>query len=282
MRLRLLIAFVAVAVALLPGGAAAQNREHLQLNADLRMSQEQVGRLQLTVNQLAERLVTTDGRIDEAAATNLKSFADQKLVIDQITGTLSTMREKLDDNTTRVSQLTQEFSQVREGLRLLTDQINALVSILQPAVNPDDPDALSTAPGATPGLLGAVTMPESPAMYLTEAMNHYFASRWDLAIEAFEEIVEKFPGTPQAANAQLQLGQSYYQQGKYREAIPHYQRLITTYTQSEHLPEAYLMQGLCYEGLDQRTNARKMFQQVIDLYPESQQAIQAEQRLKRN
>jgi tol-pal system protein YbgF len=279
MGLRLLTLFVAVA--LLPGAAAAQNREHLQLNADLRMIQEQVSRLQLTVNQLADRLSTTDSRIDEVAASNLKSFADQKLVIDQITGTLSTMREKLDDNSTRVAQLTQEFSQVREGLRLLTDQINALVSILQPPVNPDDPDAPNTTPGAAPAL-GAVTMPESPALYLTEAMNHYFASRWDLAIEAFEEIIEKFPGTPQAASAQLQLGQSYYQQGKYREAIPEYQALISTYPQSEHLPEAYLMQGLCYEGLDQRTNARKMFQQVIDRYPESQQAIQAEQRLKRN
>jgi tol-pal system protein YbgF len=279
MRLRLLTLFVALA--LLPGAAAAQNREHLQLNADLRMIQEQVSRLQLTVNQLADRLGATDARIDEVAASNLKSFADQKLVIDQITGTLSTMREKLDDNSTRVAQLTQEFSQVREGLRLLTDQINTLVSILQPPVNPDDPDAANAAPGATPAL-GAVTMPESPAVYLTEAMNHYFASRWELAIEAFEEIVEKFPGTPQAASAQLQLGQSYYQQGKYREAIPEYQALISTYPQSEHLPEAYLMQGLCYEGLDQRTNARKMFEQVIKLYPESQQAIQAEQRLKRN
>jgi tol-pal system protein YbgF len=281
--MRLCLLTVLVVLALLPGAAAAQNREHLQMNADLRMLQEQVSRLQLTVNQLADRLGTTDGRIDQVAATNLKSFADQKLVIDQITGTLSTMREKLDDNSTRVSQLTQEFSQVREGLRLLTNQINALVSILQPPVENGDA-ATSNEPGAAtaPGLLGPVTMPESPAVYLTEAMNHYFASRWDLAIEAFEEIVEKFPGTQQAASAQLQLGQSYYQQGRYREAIPHYQRLIADYPQSEHLPEAYLMQGLCYEGLDQRTNARKMFEQVTTLYPESQQAIQAEQRLKRN
>jgi tol-pal system protein YbgF len=271
-----------VALALLPGAAAAQNREHLQMNADLRMIQEQVSRLQLTVNQLADRLGTTDDRIDGVAATSLKAFADQKLVIDQITGTLSTMREKLDDNSTRVSQLTQEFSQVREGLRLLTNQINALVLILQPPV--EDGAAASQEPGAetTPGPLGPVTMPESPTRYVTEAMNHYFASRWDLAIEAFEEIVETFPGTPQAASAQLQLGQSYYQQGRYAEAIPHYQRLIANYPQSEHVPEAYLMQGLCYEGLDQRMNARKMFEQVIELYPESQQAIQADQRLKRN
>ena len=281
MRTRLLPALLALA--LLPAGAAAQNREHLQMNADLRMIQEQVSRLQLTVNQLAERLGTTDDRLDEVAAANLKGFADQKLIIDQITGTLSTMREKLDDNSTRVSQLTQEFSQVREGLRLLTDQINALVTILQPPVNPDDPDAAAADPDGVPaGGLGTVRMPESPAVYLTEAMNHYFASRWDLAVEAFQEITEMFPGTPQAAYAQLQLGQAHYQQGKYREAIPHYQRLIETYPQSEHVPEAYLMQGLCYEGLDQRTNARKMFQQVIELYPESQQAIQAEQRLKRN
>ena len=117
MRLRCLT-LVAV-LALLPGAAAAQNREHLQMTADLRMLHEQVNRLQLTVNKLIEQVEANDASLDETRAASQKTFADQKIVIDQITGTLSTMREKLDDNTTRVSQLTQEFSQVREGLRLM-------------------------------------------------------------------------------------------------------------------------------------------------------------------
>jgi tol-pal system protein YbgF len=280
MRLRYFL--LVTVLVLLPGAAPAQNREHLQMTADLMMLQEHVSQLQLTVNKLIEQVAANDASINETRASSQKTFADQKILIDQIAGTLSTMREKLDDNTTRVSQLTQEFSQVREGLRLLTDQINTLVTILQPPVNPDDPDAPAGAPAGTTGGLGTVTIPESPAEYLTQAKNHYFASRWELAIEAFEEIVEKFPGTPQAAEAQLQLGRAYYQQGQYREAVPEYQAVIDDHPQSELLPEAYLELGLCYEALNQRANARKMFDQVIKLFPESQQAIQAQQRLNRN
>ncbi len=268
----------AVALGLLPAAASAQNRQELQVNADLRMLQEQVAKIQLGLNQLGERITTTDGRIDTIAAANLKSFADQKLVISEIVSTLSTMREKLDENTTRVSQLTQEFTAIRDGLRMLTDQLNSLVAILQPPVNPTDPNA----PPGSSSPLGAVTLPESPTAYLDQARADYQTGKYDLAIDGFEDVIAKFPTSPQAAEAQFWMAESYYQQGKYTDAVREYAKLIATYKQSTYVPDAYFMQGLSYEELKQPANARKMFQQVIKLYPQSPAAISAEQRLKRN
>ena len=51
-------------VACLPAVAGAQNREHLQMNADLRMLQEQLSRVQLASNQLAEQLKVLNKRLD--------------------------------------------------------------------------------------------------------------------------------------------------------------------------------------------------------------------------
>jgi TolA-binding protein len=42
------------------------------------------------------------------------------------------------------------------------------------------------------------------------------------------------------------------------------------------------MRGIIYEELRQPADARRMFEQVIKLFPQSPKAIQAEQRLKRN
>ena len=57
----------AVCLALLPAlatPAAAQNREHLQLAAELRMLQEQNQQLSLALNQLAETLKAVNSRLD--------------------------------------------------------------------------------------------------------------------------------------------------------------------------------------------------------------------------
>ena len=54
------IVILSVAAITIPASAAAQNRAETQLLLELRALQEQVQKMQLTVNQLAEKLKTTD------------------------------------------------------------------------------------------------------------------------------------------------------------------------------------------------------------------------------
>ncbi len=295
MRIRIHAAVAVIVCLLLPAAAAAQNREHLQLTADLRMVQEQVSQLQLTVNQLAEALKTTNARLDGQAEANTKGFANEQVLINQMATTVNTIREKLDDNMTRVSQVTQEVSSIREGLQMLTNQINSLVSLLQPPPDPtaaaageapsppssgggDASGAAAAQPAATPPL-GNVSLPESPSYIYSQALGDYYAARYDSAIEGFRELLQKFPDAADAANAQFQIGESYYALKRWRDAIPEYAKVISTYPQSEHLAEAYYMQGVCYLALNQRTNAQKMFETVIKQYPDSTQALMAQQTL---
>jgi tol-pal system protein YbgF len=287
-----------IALTLLPALATAQNREHLQLTADLRMVQEQVSRLQLTVNQLAEQVKATDARVDAQASANVKAFADQQLLVNQISANLNTVREKLDDNTVRVSQLTQEMSAIRDGVRMLADQINTLVGLLQPpsaaAVTPDgaapagagasrppaEGDDAPAASAAAPPV-NAVNLPASPGRIFQQAYGDYMSGRYDNAIEGFREVIAKYPTAPDAANAQFSIADSYYQQGKCREAIVEYQKLVTNYKTSEHMAEAYNMQGVCYQDLGQRANAQKMFELVVREYPGTTSALLAKQRLQK-
>ena len=58
-----------------------------------------------------------------------------------------------------------------------------------------------------------------------------------------------------------------------------YQKLITNYKTSEHVAEAYYMQGICYTDLGQRANAQRMFETVVKQYPGTTQALMAQQKL---
>ena len=79
-----LAALLASAIAPLP--AAAQNREHQQMTADVRMLQEQTQQLAITLaavsQALAESLEAINARLDQASDRSRQTAANQKLVPD--------------------------------------------------------------------------------------------------------------------------------------------------------------------------------------------------------
>lgn len=285
---------IAAALLLLlwPQGSQAQNREHLQMTADLRMLEEHVSRLQLSVNRLDAQVADTNKRLDAATNATVKGFADQQLLINQLSATLGSVRERLDDNSVRVSQLSQEFTAIREGVRRLTEQINTLVGLLQPPVaaaaagapagsrppaagnTPAPPDATDA-----PAALSPVILPPSAPRIYSQAMGDFMNERWENAIEGFREVIKTYPTSPDAANAQFQIGESFYQNKDCRNAIPEYQRFVDTYKDSDRRHEGLFMLGVCYSDLNQRTNAQRAFERVIKEHPASSSAMMATQRL---
>src|SRR5262245_17906882 len=102
--------------------AAAANKEHQQLMADIRMLQEQAQLLQNLLGQLNEALKTVNTRLDQQAETTRKAFADQNLAITNLTNDARVLREKLDDNNVRVGSLTQEVDALRRSLQQLASR----------------------------------------------------------------------------------------------------------------------------------------------------------------
>jgi hypothetical protein len=137
-----------------PDAAAAANREHQQIVADIRMLQEQTQQLQASLGQLTDVLKTIATRLDDQANVTRKAFADQKLIIDGLTGEVRIVREKLDDTNVRLSSLSQEV----ESLRSSPAPTPAFVPT-SPTTPPDGaaPPVGSTSPD------GGVNAPAPPA-----------------------------------------------------------------------------------------------------------------------
>jgi tol-pal system protein YbgF len=258
------------------GTAAAQNRAELQMNADLRMLQEQVSRLQLATNQLGEHLKMFNKRLDDQSSVTQKQIADVLQRLTNLVTTVNTVREKVDDSTVRVSQLGQELPAIRSGLSMVATQLNTLVGLLQPPINPTDPNA---APGSAPGQIGSVQLPDSPTAIFSAAMSDYTANRLPLAIEGFTQYISDYPNSPNAAEAQWWIGMAFFNDKKWKEAIDAFDKVIRNYKGHEKVPEALYQQGLTYLQMGQRGAANKIFQQLVKEYPGSTSAILAQQKL---
>jgi len=264
----------AIAACLLLAAASplrAANREHEQILADIRMLQEQTQQLQVLITTLSESLKAISSKMDDQTASTRKGFADQKLLVDTLSGDVRVVREKVDETNVRLTSLTQDV----EGLRELMPSLSA------PAM-PGETEGEGEAPGAdAPQPAGPIGTGVSPRRLFEEAYADYTAGQWTLAISAFETYLKTYPRSELADDAQYYIGESYAGDSKFREAAAAYERVISDYPGSNMLPEAWYKVGISYERLKQPDRARTAFQYVMKNFGDSQAASLARQALVR-
>src|SRR4051812_18093117 len=208
-------AIVLVAQLASPGWALAQNREHQQMTADVRMMQEQAQQLAITIaalNQaLTESLKALNARLDQAADATRKGFADQKLLIDNLGNDVRVIRERSDDTNVRIAALREEL----EALRSTVQSLQAPSSPAPVVIDPLDPNAPAPVPTTQvpPNIPPPSTAGLSPTRMFETAKADYAAGQWTLAITGFEQFIRAFPKSENSDDAQFYIGETNFAQG---------------------------------------------------------------------
>ncbi len=255
--------------------AQGADREHQQMMADIRMLQEQTVRLHLMLVTLDESLQTLLARLDSQADDSRRAFADQKLLVDNVTGAVRIVREKVDETNVRVSSLAQEV----EALRLAVPRMTAPLTRL--AVDPDT--GLPTAAPAVPtaAAVAPVNPGVSPQRMYDTAWADYTTGQWALAIQGFEAYISAFQRSELADDAQFYIGQTHYADGRYREAADAFELVVLQYPDGDALAEALYKRGLALDRLGDPDLARQSFELVVRNHPDDNMANLAQQALDR-
>jgi tol-pal system protein YbgF len=277
------LALTLAGVLALAAAPSAQNREHQQQAAELRILQEQQQQLSLAIGQLAEAIKALNARFDEAAAANRKGFADQELSIRGLGGDLSTIRERTQETDTRIRTLRDEIDAMRTTLSNLPSLVSQAAP---PPVDGADPAAAppagAPAPVATAPAPSATPQPgQSPARMLASAKTDYFNGGWALALSGFDALLRTFPRSEAAGEAQFYVGETYYAQNKWREAIDAYGLVLQNHPTSSTVPDTYFKRGRAYAQNGQIDAAREAWEAVIKAFPDSDAARLAKQDLER-
>ena len=275
MRLKSVAATLAV-LALLgatPSPAAAANKEHQQLMADLRMLQEQAQLLQNLIGSVTDALKAVNARLDQQAEVNRKAFADQKLVVDNLTNDVRVIREKLDDNNVRIGSLTQELDSLRQSMQQMGTRPSGTSDADRDPAAPDGAPAAAGQPASSVGV--------SPQKLFDAARGDYFAGQYDLAILGFTDYVKSFPKSDMADDAQVNICSAYVADGKPDKAVEACDLAIRNYPTGDKIPEAYYRKGLALSTLRDIAGARAAWEEIVKRFPDSQEASLAKQGLER-
>ena len=265
-------ALLTVAALAAPRPAAAANREHQQLEADLRMLQEQSQLIQNMIGTLAEAIKAVNARLDQQVEADRRANADAKLLIDTLTKDLNVVREKVDDNNVRVGSLSQEVDALRQLIQQALARSGA--SAESPASGLPGPGTPPPANTPAPTTTGA-----SPTKTYEQAYGDYALGLYDIAIDGFEAFLKDAPRAIQAPEAQFYIGSAYLNDGKYDKAVEAFDKVIRVYAGSPRVPEAYYRKGIALRGLKQLDRAREAWDYVIKNFPDTPAAGLSKQAL---
>jgi TolA-binding protein len=102
----------------------------------------------------------------------------------------------------------------------------------------------------------------------------------DERLKKLEEMPEPKPSRTKTADDLYVLANSYFAQGKYEDAVLHFQRFINAHPDDRRIPSAYLMQGLSLLNLGRNKDAAYFLKALVDKYPNTKEAQAAEEKLR--
>jgi tol-pal system protein YbgF len=98
------------------------------------------------------------------------------------------------------------------------------------------------------------------------------------ARELLQDFLTRFPKDELAANAQYWLGESYYAEKRWNDAIGEFQKVIKNHKSSDKVPDALLKIGMSFQAQGDCKNAELFFEEVAQSHHSSTAARLAKEK----
>ena len=218
------------------------------------------------------------GRFEESKYFAQKTFGETKTLKESYQGKL----EELDKRIAALNQSSEEFE---KKLAIQETKTAKAGEGVEGEKTPVASPAKGEPPKARPEAKIELEKPgKKPVPAPEEAYNKAseLFKKGDIAGAKgeFKRFLEVYPKSKLAENAHYWLGECYFSEKKYDEAILEFDEVIKNYPKGNKVPDALFRQGMAFLEMDDPTNAKLIFKEVIKRFPKSDQARRATKRLK--
>jgi tol-pal system protein YbgF len=146
--------------------------------------------------------------------------------------------------------------------------------------SPSPYSALAKKQAAGTGQPAAALPPApTPEGVYNEAYNTLRSGNYEGARQQFKSFLQRYKESDLTDNAQFWIGESYFKQNKFEEAIVALEELIKNYPKSNKTAEAYYKQALSFSAISDVVAARARLEMLLSEYPNGELAQKAQQKL---
>ncbi len=275
---------LALAFMLLPAAAPAQKREITEMNRDVALLQEEV-----------RNMKKADEDRFNAIDAALKQILDQiNSGNRQVAGLGTGLRDQMSKGVvnqvgavgTKVDALSEDFKYVKENV---TEVIERLGKIEQRVVDlntairtmqapPAPPADSGQSPASSPNASAPPAGVSAEGLY-KDALRDKSSAKYDLALDEFRNYLKWFSETEFAPNAQYYIGEIYYNQKNFDEALKAFDAVIASPKNNKSL-DARFMKGRTLVRLGEKSEGAREFRAVVQASPGSDVARRAQAELR--
>lgn len=121
--------------------------------------------------------------------------------------------------------------------------------------------------------------PADPQRLYDEGQIAFKEKRYGEARQKLEKLISDHPKYALVPNAYFWIGESYYAQKKFEDAILAYETLLKTYPSHDKVRGGMLKQAYAFLELGDKKTGKVILERIVDKYPQSSEAKQAEKKL---
>lgn len=202
---------------------------------------------------------TSDQLRDNQAALNAK--------LESILNQLQALGEKLDETNRRLKDLASSGYQ------------RPVAPMANPELPTDSSQTIQPPTTANPPLANSMQGSVSEQQLFQSARAQYTQGKFEQALRGFQDLLDQYPNSSLADDAQYMIGESYYNLKEYVDAVAEYDKVIKRYPDSDNIPGARLKKAFALFALGKKGQGVVELQQIVARYPNSKEAQIATQRL---
>jgi tol-pal system protein YbgF len=228
---------------------------------------------------LERRLTLLEQRLGGANQADLVIQVEQlRAEIQQLRGELEIQQHALDALRRRQQDMFSELGQAAPGVA------PASAPTMPPAALPSQAPAAQAEPSA-PGQGGPIIQsktadPHQEAAYKT-AFEQLKSGQYKTARESLRSFLDAYPTGAYADNAQYWLGEAYYVQRQYEQALAEFDKVVQRYPNSPKVADALLKMAYIESDRANGQKATDLLNRLISQHPDSTAAGLGKKQLER-
>jgi tol-pal system protein YbgF len=265
--------FLLPLVLLLTACASRGDLDYVQRDLDelknrLSMAEKGMTSAKAESRELAEK--SSREALTEVSALR-RSSADLQANLDSMRVDLQSMAGRVDDLGLAAKKPADELVLLREDvIRRFTAMEDRQVRLEK---------GLDDARNKMAALAKALETPPTPEGIYQQGLELLKKNETKKAREVFSKFLEMNPAHALAANARYWLGETWYAEKNYEQAILEYQQIIKEFPGKDKVPAAMLKQAMGFRELKDGKSAKFILQDLLEKFPASEESGKAKELL---
>jgi len=240
--------------------------------------------LSLEIDSMKQSLQTLQGTVEQNSLKTERTLAETKNIQNEVLSVLSGKDNQLSVLHNRLQVLESSSGKGTAPPPAEKPPNSVSGNNIEGVWSPTPYSALTKKQAAGSGgtaqqQTAALPQPPTPEGVYNEAYNVLQAGNNRSAREQFKKFLNTYKSSELADNAQFWIGESYYREKKFEEAILSFEDLIKNYPKSAKISEAYYKQALSFSAINDSVAARAKLEMLLNEYPDGELAQRAKQKL---